>query len=77
MRLWYRSANRADWETQFNSTYQKRQAELAARCRRLTIIDMILIALTTEYPVKEVRKAKLRNEVDSLTPVLVARQELY
>lgn len=43
---------------------RKRQlAELAARCRRLDIADMIWIAVTSSYPVKEIRRARLRNEV--------------
>jgi hypothetical protein len=44
----------------------RRRAALAAlrtRCRRLDSIDMAWIAVTAQYPVREIRLAQLRNEV--------------
>ena len=42
---------------------QKKLDKLRARCRRLDVVDMLWIAVTTRFPVKEIRRARLRNEV--------------
>ena len=51
------------WDRTLERARRKRLKRLRARCKPLSALDVVTIVLTAPYPVKELRKARLRSQV--------------